>query len=229
MRNVQKELAMKNSLSSFVLLLLAVALLAGCGAVRESHYYQLGGGKDGLRPAVGAEQFPVTILVSTFQTSHLYREDRIVYGSAREEMGLYQYQRWTEPPSEMLHDMIVRQLRGSGRYKEIYSFRSSTRGEFILRGHLYDLKEVSTGSGLVARVTFEAELVDAKTRNTLWTHPYTHDEPVASKDVAAVVAALNRNVQAGVTDLAASLEQYFAAHPSSPATASAATGETREN
>jgi ABC-type uncharacterized transport system auxiliary subunit len=213
---------MKNTLATYASALLAVTLLAGCGAARSSHYYQLSVVKDGLRSSVGGEQFPVTILVTPFQTSHLYREDRIVYGTNREEMGLYQYERWTEPPSEMLHEILVRQLRSSGRYKEIYSLRSSTRGEYILRGHLYDLKELSTGNGLVARVTFEAELVDAKTRNTLWTHPYTHDEPVASKDVAAVVAALNRNVQVGVSDLAASLEQYFAAHPPSPAAATTA-------
>jgi hypothetical protein len=79
------------------------------------------------------------------------------------------------------------------------------------------LKEVDTENGLAARVTFEAELVDAKTRNTLWTHPYTHDEPVASKDVPGVVDALNRNVQAGIADLAAGLEQYFTAHPPAPA------------
>jgi len=217
MRNALKESAMKNMLVVVGSISVAVALLAGCGAARPSHYYQLSALKETPRPEVGAAQFPVTILVSPFQTSHLYREDRIVYSSGHEEMGLYQYARWTEPPSEMLHGIIVRQLRGSGRYKEIYSMRSSSRGDYMLRGHLYDLKEVSTGSGLVARVTFEAELVDTKTRSTLWTHPYTHDEPVASKDVAAVVAALNRNVQSGVGDLVASLEQYFAAHPPQPA------------
>src|SRR5262249_45153470 len=147
----------------------------------------------------------------------LYREDRIVYGTKHEEMGLYQYARWTEPPADMLHQIIVRQLRGSGRYKEIYSMRSSARGEYILRGHLYDLKEVDTESGLAARLTFEADLVDAKTRTTFGPHPYPHDEPVASKDVPSVVDALNRNVQAGVADLSASLEQYFPAHPPAPA------------
>ncbi len=211
---------MKNIFTTLSSSLLAVVLLAGCGAGRPSRYYQLSAARETLRPAVGAEQYPVTILVTPFQTSHLYREDRIVYSSGREEMGLYQYERWTEPPSEMLHEIIVRQLRSSGRYKEVYSLRSSARGEFILRGHLYDMKEIATGSGLAARVTFEAELVDAKTRNTIWTHPYTHDEPVPSKDVAAVVAALNRNVQAGVSDLTASLEQYFASHPSNPSSAS---------
>ena len=212
-----KDHFMKTLLPIFTAACVALVFLAGCGATRPSHYYRLGVLHDTPRPDVGAAQFPVTILVSPFQTSHLYREDRIVYSSHGEEMGLYQYERWAEPPSEMLHEIIVRQLRGSGRYKEIYSLRSSTRGEYILRGHLYDLKEVSTGSGLVARVTFEAELVDAKTRNTLWTHPYSHDEPVASKDVSAVVAALNRNVQAGVSDLNAGLAQYFASQPPKPA------------
>jgi ABC-type uncharacterized transport system auxiliary subunit len=217
MRYANEEHAMKNALLTVASICCAAALLAGCGATRPSHYYQLSVPRDNLRPEVGAAQFPVTILVSPFQTSHLYREDRIVYSSGREEMGLYQYERWTEPPSEMLHEIIVRHLRGSGHYKEIYSLHSSARGEYMLRGHLYDMKEMATGNGLVARVTFEAELVDAKTRNTLWTHPYTHDEPVASKDVAAVVAALNRNVQAGVTDLAASLAQFFASQPPKPA------------
>jgi len=213
---------MKIKLATLISLLAAVVLLAGCGATRPSHYYQLGALKDNPRPEVGQAQFPVTILVSPFQTSHIYREDRIVYSVANEEMGLYQYERWTEPPSEMLHDILVRHLRSSGRYKEIYSLRSSARGEYLLRGHLYDMKEMSTGSGLMARVTFEADLVDAKTRNTLWTHSYTHDEPVANKSVAAVVDALNRNVQAGVADLTASLEQYFTAHP--PAQATSTTG-----
>lgn len=208
---------MKNILVTFASIFAAAVLLAGCGAARTSHYYQLGAVNESSRPAVGGEQYPVRILVSPFMSSHLYREDRIVYGSSTEEMGLYQYERWTEPPSEMLHEIIVRRLRGSGRYQEIRSMRSNARGEYILRGHLYDLKEISTGGGLVARVTFEAELLDAKTRNTLWTHPYHHDEPVAGKNVAALVSALDRNVQAGVADLASSLEQYFAAHPPAPA------------
>jgi len=54
-------------------------------------------------------------------------------------------------------------------------------------------------------------------RATRLAHPYTTMSRSPGKDVAAVVAALNRNVQAGVSDLAASLEQYFAAHPASPA------------
>jgi ABC-type uncharacterized transport system auxiliary subunit len=57
------------------------------------------------------------------------------------------------------------------------------------------------------------ELRDLKTGTTVWTHYYTHDEPVGGKDVAQVVSALDKSVQRGVKEVVAGLDQYFAAHP----------------
>jgi ABC-type uncharacterized transport system auxiliary subunit len=54
---------------------------------------------------------------------------------------------------------------------------------------------------------------DLNTGGTVWTHYYTHDEPVSGKDVSSIVAALDRNVQRAVAEVVASLDQYFAAHP----------------
>jgi hypothetical protein len=48
----------------------------------------------------------------------------------------------------------------------------------------------------------------------VWTDSYTHDELVDKKSVTAVVQALQKNVNAGLDQLAANLSQYFAAHPS---------------
>jgi hypothetical protein len=50
---------------------------------------------------------------------------------------------------------------------------------------------------------------------TDWTHYYNHDEPVVGKDVFAVVAALNRNVQRCVTEVRASLEEFSGSIPQS--------------
>ena len=88
-------------------------------------------------------------------------------------MGVYQYQRWAEPP---------------------------------------DFREVS-GSSLVARVTIELELHDARTGASVWAHFYSHDEPVERKDISAVVGALDHDIQKGITEFRASLDQYFSAHP----------------
>jgi ABC-type uncharacterized transport system auxiliary subunit len=162
--------------------------------------------------AVATEQTPVTLLVGNLQASHLYREDRIVYSSGGTQMGAYETQRWAEPPTEMVEEVLIRELRASGRFHAVYTHRSNTTGDFLLRGHLYDFKEVSEGS-VIARCTFELELQELKSGKTVWTHYYTHDEPVASKDVAAVVSALDKNVQLGVKSALTSLEQFFASHP----------------
>lgn len=65
----------------------------------------------------------------------------------------------------------------------------------------------------MGRVTMELELRNIKTADTVWTHFYTHDEPASGKDVGALVAALDKNVQQGIAECRASLDEYFAAHP----------------
>jgi ABC-type uncharacterized transport system auxiliary subunit len=192
-------------------LALMVGLLSGCGATRPSKYYQLTVPAD-----AGAfekeDAVPVTLLLGALMTSHLYREDRIVYGNGGEQMGTYEYQRWAEPPAEMILEVLLRELRASGRYRAVHYRRSNMQGDFAIRGHLYDFKEV-TGSQMSARVTLELEMRDLKNGATVWTHYYTHDEPASGKDVPAIVAALDKNVQRGVKEVVESLDQYFAAHP----------------
>jgi len=186
-------------------------LLVGCGAARPAKYYQLTVPKETTADPHG-DPLPVTILMGPIMSSHLYREDRIVYSSSGEDMGAYEYQRWAEPPTEMIQDVLFRTLRSSGRYRAVHAQRSSVRGDYLLHGRLYDFKEIS-GSPMSARFSLDLDLRDTKTGATVWTHLYNHDEPVSGKDVSAVVAALNRNVQRATNEFSASLIQYFSAHP----------------
>ena len=186
---------------------LIAGLLAGCGAARPSKYYQLTIPSEAA-PVAERSPYPVTLLLGPLRASHLYREDHIVYSSAGESMGTYEYQQWAEPPTEMLRDVLLRDLRASDRYRDVDILRSNSHGDYILYGRLYDFKEVSA-TPLVARVTVDLELREVKTGSTVWTHFYTHDEPVGGKDISAVVAALDHNAQRGMSEVKSSLEQYF--------------------
>jgi ABC-type uncharacterized transport system auxiliary subunit len=186
-------------------------LSSGCGAARPIKYYQLTVPGD-MTQATGANALPVTLLIGPLSGSHLYREDHIIYSSPGENMGMYDSQRWAAPPTEMIQEVLFRELRASGRYRAVNTLRSNARGDFILQGRVYDFKEVSTNP-LVARVAVEYELRETKTGATVWSHYYSHDEPAGGKEVSAVVAALDRNVQGIVGQIKAGLEQYFAAHP----------------
>jgi ABC-type uncharacterized transport system auxiliary subunit len=213
-RAARKFLICRTTLTAKItpsLLALAVVLTAGCGAARPSKYYQLSVPADSA-PVANSNPLPITLLIGRLTAPALYREDQIVYSSGGENMGTYEYQKWSEPPTEMIAEVMLRQFRASGRYHGVYTLRSDIHGDFLLHGHLYDFKEVG-GNPLLARVTMELELREIKTGAVVWTHFYTHDEPASGKDVGAVVAALNKNVQQGIAEFRASLDQYFAEHP----------------
>ena len=196
------------SRSLYPALILGFAALQGCGAARPSKFYQLTSASD-KTARVDPAPYPVTLVLGPITTSRLYRDDHVVYTSTQEAMGKYEYQRWAEPPSEMINDILLRELQVSGRYQHVGLLRSDARGNYLLRGHLYDLREID-GQRLTARVAFDFELRDSRTGMAVWTHYYSHDEPVDGKDVTAVVAALNRNVQSGLNEVMGGLDEYFA-------------------
>lgn len=191
-------------------MLACLAAAGGCGAARPSKYYSLT--LPSATPAA-ADPVPVVLLLGAIRASHLYREDQIVYSGNGANMGTYAYQRWASPPTEMIAEVLLRELRNSGRYLAVNELRSSSRGDYVLRGHLYDFKEVS-GSPTVARMSLELELRDTKSGAVVWNELYQRDEPVSGKEVSAVAAALDRNAQLCAKQVAAGLEKYFSGHPS---------------
>jgi ABC-type uncharacterized transport system auxiliary subunit len=191
--------------------LMLVGVLCSCGTVPATKYYQLKSPTETNSAAAG-DTLPITLLVGPLKASHLYREDRLVYATESEEMGTYQTHRWAQPPTEMVQELLWRSLRASGRYSTVNLLTSSSRGDFVIEGNLYDFKEIS-GSTLATRVNLELELHDVKTGAVVWTHAYAHDEPVSGKGVPDVVTSLDQNAQRGITEAEASLNEYFAAHP----------------
>ncbi|MBI1749995.1 MAG: membrane integrity-associated transporter subunit PqiC [Acidobacteria bacterium] len=198
----------RRTLSSCAILL--VLLAAACGAARPSKFYQLDIPETSA--ASSAPRFNTDLLVGRVVAPHLYRDDRIVYRVGSTQLGTYEYHRWAEPPADTIESLLVRSLRSSGHYRSVQGLRSNARGDYILRGHLHELGEI-TGSTLAARVDFEVELYSQKSGTVVWSRHYNNDEPVNGKEVPAVVDALNRNVQRAIDQIVAGLADYFAKNP----------------
>jgi ABC-type uncharacterized transport system auxiliary subunit len=197
------------------LMMLAI-VAAGCGAPRPIKYYVID-----ATPAAASStpaQIPVVLLVGRFTASHLYRDDRLIYGSGPVELGTYEYDRWAEPPADMVQNLLIADLRASGQYRSVSRVSSSARGDYIVRGHLLAMYGVDKPE-LMARFSLQLELFDPASRATVWTQTYTHDEPVQGKTVANIVEALDRNISAGLQQLSAGITQYFMSHPPSQAPA----------
>src|SRR5260370_35044381 len=96
----------------------------------------------------------------------------------------------------MINDVLLRKLERSGRYEHIYSLRSGVRGDYVLRGRLYDFREID-GNGLSVPVAFDLELRDSKSETTVWSLSYSDGQPVQRRDVSAVAADVDRRGQSG--------------------------------
>jgi ABC-type uncharacterized transport system auxiliary subunit len=223
-RLLRRELPMPSGcnlharLAAVLLLSAAVALtvfLGGCAKAIPVHYYQI------TYPPLavnGAAAYDVNLLIRPLFTSHLYREDRIIYGSTAQQMGVYLEERWAEPPTDMMQNAMIRGLRSSGRFRGVNALRSSTSGDFLLSGHLYEFKELDQNGTASARLSFDVQLRDMKTDQIVWTWAYNHDEPSAGAGVPGVAAAMDKNVNASIQALSAALDEYFRSNPPKPAT-----------
>jgi ABC-type uncharacterized transport system auxiliary subunit len=206
----EKEQRVLSRRMQFSALLMLAMLVAGCGAARPVKYYVLD-----VNPAPASSasaQIPVTLLVARLVASQLYHDGRLVYGSGPVQLGTYEYDRWAEPPADMVQNMLVTVLRRQGQFRSVSKVTSNVRGEYVLRGHLFAMYGVDQPE-LVARFTLQLELYDPGTRTTVWSQIYTHDEPVQGKTVPDIVIAMDKNVTAGLQQLSAGIEQYFVSHP----------------
>lgn len=201
---------MFRSRTQLAAIIFSLICLSGCVASRPMKYYVLDPGP--VPSPQGAPTYQVTLLVGRVAASHLFRDDRLVYGSGPVQLGVYSYDRWAEPPADMLQDLLVSNLRSTGQYRAVSPLGSNVRGDYVVRGHLWDISEVDKPE-LMARFSLEVELFDPNTRTTVWSHRYEHDEPAQGKTVNDVVVAMDKNVRAGLQQITAGISEYFANHP----------------
>src|SRR5215470_6376701 len=189
---------------------IVACVAGGCVKARTLRYYTLS-----IPPAVtapSAQPVPITIVVGRLNAPHLLRDDRVVYAMSDVELGVDEYHRWSEPPTGMIERLLVEKLRASRQYRAVQHLSSTTRGDYILRGHLGALNEVDDPAGIKARFTLQLELFDVKAGNVVWHDRYTSDEPVPQKSVTSVVQTLQKSVSFGLDQLCGEIAQYFSTH-----------------
>ena len=192
-----------------ILISLLALGLSGCGAGKQIKYYTV---QMPVAPTRTTSAFPVSLLVGNIGAPPIYRDSPITYRVGTNEIGVYQYSRWVDPPVDMVKVKLLRILRESGDYQSVAGVGSATSGQYVVRGRLYNFDEVD-GPSISGQVSMEFELYDKKSGKVVWKHFYSQSEPVPSKDISAVVTALDNNLDRGLQEVAAGLNQYFSANP----------------
>jgi cholesterol transport system auxiliary component len=188
-----------------ILLSLFALTLSGCGSTKPIRYYTI---QSPTAPALSTGKGTVSLVVASIGGPEILRGSPIAYRVGANEIGTYQYSQWEEPPTEMIQNSLIRLLRESGNYQSVESLSGGSDGQFVVRGRLNDFEEVD-GPAITGLVSMEFELYDRKSGKVVWTHSYSQSEPATGKEISAVVAALDADLDRGLKEVAAGIDQYF--------------------
>jgi ABC-type uncharacterized transport system auxiliary subunit len=199
-----------NRASGSVVLSLFALILCGCASEKPIRYYTI---QSSTAPAASSGSPQVSLLVARVSGAEFLRGTPIAYRVGNNEIGMYEFSRWVEPPVELVQINLIHALKSTGNYMSVESLGSSSEGQYVVRGRLYDFEEVD-GPSISGLVTMEFDLFDRKSGKVVWSHSYSQSQPVDSKEMAAVVGALNANLERGLQETAAGLSAYFSSNAS---------------
>jgi ABC-type uncharacterized transport system auxiliary subunit len=185
--------------------LIAALLMAACAGSRPVHYYTLGTSE---MPAPATAADGPLLLIGRIATPEALQDGRIRYRFGNNEVGSYEYHRWTERPGVMVQDLLVGTLRASGKFRQVQISGSMAGGDYLVRGKLYDFSEVDEPA-IQTRVALQLELVDRKNGHVVWDRHFTRNEPVNGKSMKEVVLSLDHNLQRVIAEAAEGIEGFL--------------------
>jgi len=150
------------------------------------------------------------MVVANIPTPVSLQDGRIRYRIEPNQVGAYEYHRWSEQPGTMVRNSLVRALRASGKYQRVLESGSGIAGDYLVTGKLFEFDEVDSGT-IQTKVSLELHLIDKKTGRHVWDHLFEHEDPVGAKNVKDVVASLDRNLQSVVGDAAGQIDAFVSA------------------
>src|SRR6516162_862248 len=187
------------------LIALLCVVAAACVGGRPIHYYAI---NPPAASAAGPRPDGPALLIGRIATPETLQDGRIRYRSGTNEVGAYEYHRWTERPAAMVQDLLLRMLRASGKYRQVQEASTAAVGDYLVRGKLYELEEIDN-PGIGTRVSLRLELLDRKTGVVVWNRLYDRDEPVEGKTIHEVVLSLERNLQQVITEASTGINAFL--------------------
>src|SRR6266852_6629894 len=196
----RRRMNMKRTLTTIVLSLTALVILASCaGKVRYPNYYTLNLPAPPDPPP--AENVHATVAIREFRAPAYLRQGAIVYKPSPEQIGFYAYHRWAINPCEFVTNSVVERLRASGSFARVKRYDGRADINYVLNGRLEKLEEIDYEGGVKVEVSISAEVTNLVTGATVWTNAVSEVGDVNKRDVPAVVSEMSHKMERAIEKL----------------------------
>jgi len=200
LRARRRQMKTKRTLTTIVVSLAALVILAGCGGkVRYPNYYTLNLPTPPDPPA--PESAHAAVAIREFQAPAYLKQGAIAYKPSPHQIAFYAYHRWAVNPCEFVTDSVIERLRGSGHFARVMPYDGRPGIDYVLSGRLEKLEEIDYDGGVKVEVAISAQMTNLATGATVWTNAVSEEGDVNKRDVPAVVSEMNRTMERAISKL----------------------------
>jgi ABC-type uncharacterized transport system auxiliary subunit len=192
-------MSMRRTVTTTVLCVAALVILAGCGRVRYPSYYTMNLPQPPDPPA--SESTHATLAIREFSAPPYLRQGAIVYKTSPEQIGFYAYHRWATDPREVVTNAVIDRLRASAAFARVTPYDGRSDASYVLSGRLVKLEELDYEGGVKVEVGLSAQMTSISTGATVWTNAVSEIGEVNSRNVPAVVAEMNGTTERAIEKL----------------------------
>jgi cholesterol transport system auxiliary component len=175
-----------------LLLALAAAITPGCALMThaqvETHKQVLAKVPSDIPQgrALGA-----TLLVLLPEGKAVYDTTEMAYTLKPYQVEYFSRNEWGERPSQMLHALLVKTLRGTGQFKEVLASPHIGPHKYALRSEILELQQDFTTDTPTLRLAMRVQLVDGASQKIIASRELHASEPMREKSPYAGVVAAN--------------------------------------
>jgi ABC-type uncharacterized transport system auxiliary subunit len=182
--------------------LLALTIAAASCSMPRVHYYtlEIPHSSPAAAAVVGSR-----INVQRFRADTALSDDRVLYRVNLNELNFYEYHRWASPPVDLVTDYFIHRLKDSRTYAGVSSYKDYPSSDYTLQGVIHRFEEVDHGKEVSAAVALELELVEAKTRVSVWRGEAECSRPLETRDMGGVVRGIHACLDQTATTLLANM------------------------
>jgi len=185
---------MKSLLFHILLLSLVPVCITGCLSRSPKvpiHLYSLEG--SWVVPETAKKLPPLSLGVYGFDSPSSI-ESRMLYRISDVEVGYYDYDRWVDPPGEIVTGAFVKGLSGSGLFSRVLRAEKFPQSSFswILTGSLERFEEDHTTDPAAAHIRVRLEMYQADSYSRIWQKSLSAREALQGDSAVDLVRAMDK-------------------------------------
>ena len=183
-------------LATLALLALLTGLASGCASSQPpvmTRYWTL----EYPAPSFeGLQSLPAELRMNRFGAAHGYTGRDMVYSPSHLERGTYPYHYWLASPSDLLGDLLARDIRASRLFQAVRQSDELGPSRFALEGGVQEFLELNRESGWKARLVLHVMVLDQsakdESKRVVLQRSYRMEEPIAQKGAYGLAQAMSR-------------------------------------